>query len=402
VGAGRFVRVLAAAGVLLGGCSLFVPDDEEYVGGDGADAAAVGGFAGTLGGSAGQSGNGGVGGAAGSGGAGGSGGTISTGGTAGAGGAGGATGGAGGTSGSGGSTGGAGGAGGSGGAVCTPGSVTLQPQPSALYVMLDRTFSMQQYNNWPDAEQGIQQYVNGSNADGYIALQYFPLVSGAGSCTGTGYDTPEVAMGPLPASASAIVQSMNATNFAGLSGTSQLMGALSGGLSHALAHASQNPDRQVKLVVLTDWAGQDSCTTSLSALASVAEAAAEADPPVRTHVVELSALSASGLSQVAQAGGTGAAVHANDESDVLDGLRRARVPCRFSLPATGTPGASATLNAAAPTPLAQVAGPQACPGNGSSFFLSGTVPTALVLCPNACNSISLSANPTVDLPITCP
>jgi hypothetical protein len=139
--------------VALSACSLFVPDDDEYVGGD-VDAGLGGGSAGTAG--AGGSGAGGAGGDSGDGGIGGShgDGAGGTAGTAGSGGAGGVgidagTGGTGGTSGAGG-VGGVGGSGGSAGAgvvecsseICAPGeyccldignpnTATCQSAPSA-------------------------------------------------------------------------------------------------------------------------------------------------------------------------------------------------------------------------------------------------------------------------------
>jgi hypothetical protein len=278
--------------------------------------------------------------------------------------------------------------------------VTLSPQPTAAYVMLDRTASMSQ-GSWNDAEQGIQQFLNSSGATGHMGLQYFPLENGQGTCTGAGYSAPEVPIAALPGNTSALLQSLGSTGFAGFNVAAQLSGALSGGIAHTLTHASQNPDRQVKLVVMTDWNGTDNCTTTISVLAGIAQAGVEADPPVRTHVIALSGfLGTSNLDPIAQAGGTQQAIDANTDSDVEAGLRRAFIPCRFSLPSSGTPTSSATLSFGATAPLTAVASGAACQGN--QFFLSGTPPTALVLCPAACNAIPISSSPSVELDMSCP
>jgi hypothetical protein len=78
-------------------------------------------------------------------------------------------------------------------------------KPVALYIMFDRSQSMRGDKStpekWTPAVNAIKAFVDSDKSkDLDVALQYFPL-SGGKCSDGTGYKTPAVAMGRLPAHA---------------------------------------------------------------------------------------------------------------------------------------------------------------------------------------------------------
>src|SRR5690606_37357256 len=82
------------------------------------------------------------------------------------------------------------------------------PAPVALYVMFDRSRSMSDSNLWRPAKEAFAEFVRDPASNGMdLALEYFP--SSGGSCDGSGYSTPAVALGRLPEHADALVSSID-------------------------------------------------------------------------------------------------------------------------------------------------------------------------------------------------
>jgi hypothetical protein len=352
------LRALPIGALAAAGCSLFVPADEEYVGGvvDGGVSAGTGGSAA----SAGVAG-GGIGGVAASGGA-------------------------------------SGGNSGSGGTSCESGSSDLVPLVPALYLIVDRTTSMAADGKWTTARQGVLSFMQTSEG-GEIALGYFPPIQGAGTCSGSPYDVPVIALAPIAENAPAIKQSLDAA--APLPGqVSQLQGVLTGGAKYAVATAASRTDLQLSLVLLTDWNSiNDPCSTDASLLSAITAQASSAEPPVTTHLIGLQASDQNVLHQLADAGQSVAMASALTANQVRTALVRASWPCRFALPANVT-GASLTAIATSPIPrqLQQVSGSAACTGD-ADFYLSGNPPSTLALCPEAC--LQGSGPVQVQLVVTC-
>jgi hypothetical protein len=358
-------RALPIGTLIASGCSLFVPTDDEYVGGPGAG--------GSPAGAGGESG---------------SGGTAGT-----------ASGASGGLSGMGG-VGGSSGLAGSGGATCVSSVSELVPLVPAAYLIMDRTPSMLANNKWTTARNGVLSYGQNADPKSEAALQYFPPLEVEGTCAGTPYDTPEIAFAPIATNAQAIQLSLFGAQPTLLTQSSHLLGVLAGGTQYAVATAADRRDLQLSLVLITDWTGTtDDCPSQTTILAGLTRAAAMADPPATTHVLALQGSNHSVLSSIAKAGGSLQASIVMSDAEVRAGLERAAWPCRFAMPKAfqGATLSATAMAGAQPTELVQVAAASAC--SAARFHVSESEPYALTLCPEVCFGSSQPVS--VELTVAC-
>ena len=261
--------------------------------------------------------------------------------------------------------------------------------PTAMYLMLDRTTNG---NEWSSIKTGVEAFANDAGMAGnQLALQYMPPAAGPGSCGGNGYDKPAVPLSVMPSGAGAIAASLAAVNN---SGTTQLEGALSGGLDFCTSQAKQLTDHQVVFALLTDYTIFDSCGSTFT-LPQIASAALGGSPPVYTWVLGFSGANMSTLSQLANAGGTQSAVPVGSQGSIHNALSRAAVGCRFAPPG----GATVTGVTVAGQSLPKVSSAKAC-GNGSNAAGYYMVGSAVELCFASCEQVASSAP--VQLVVTCP
>lgn len=182
-------------------------------------------------------------------------------------------------------------------------------KPTVLYIMFDKSMSMAgppygQANIWPAAVSAIKSFVNDTKSAGLgVGLQYFPLSgSNGGSCsTGSGYSTPSVAVGKLPANASKISTSLDQHSANG-TGT-PIEGALRGVTEFCKSYQAAHPDEQCVSVLVTDGKPENSsgCSESTTTLANIAKAAKTAG--VTTFAVGLQGADFAVLDEIAKKGG---------------------------------------------------------------------------------------------------
>ena len=383
---------LAATTLLLAGCSVLAPSDDEFLGGSGSDAGASGGASGSggasTGGSAGTgastSGGGSPTGGGGSptGGGGsptGGGGSPTGGGGSPTGGGGSPTGGGGSPTGGGGSpTGGGGsptGGGGTGGTTCTPVQATAVPLDRAVYVMLDRSASMSGAN-WSGASSAVHNFTLASkSANVQFGLQFFPTDPG-GTCAGGGYSTPAVGFGVLPGLSAAVTNALNSMT---PNGTTALEGAFNGGTSAGKGYLTGKPATQFDLVFITDVTATTTgggCSSSDTLLQGILSSAW---PAVATHFIGLPGSTKAYLDAFADAGGTESSTAAITSNSIATALLQATTSCRFSPPASG---GAYTLSGGA-LPFTKVSSPSACQPQGW-FEYGGNA----VLCPALCQQVA--------------
>lgn len=178
--------------------------------------------------------------------------------------------------------------------------ITTKPAPVALYVMFDKSMSMQG-SLWTSAVEAMTSFVKDPGSSGMdMALQYFP---GGGSCdTGSGYSTPSVALGRLPEHAGALVKSLAEQGPNGL-GT-PIEGALRGVTQYCIEFQKTHADERCVAVLVTDGKpefsiGCEENNTKLAAIASDAWLTHK----VRTFAVGLKGADFGLLDQIARAGG---------------------------------------------------------------------------------------------------
>jgi hypothetical protein len=154
------------------------------------------------------------------------------------------------------------------------------PEPLVLYIMLDNSGSMDDNNKWTDAVTALTAFVNSDTTahgsawtcvseDGgvvpappdlpppgagsiSIAIQYFHPENVGGNpdeCNGSAHGTPAVPVGPLPANAQPIIDSLGNT---GPDGNTPTTGALTGGTQFCSGYQTANPDKKCVVVLVTD------------------------------------------------------------------------------------------------------------------------------------------------------
>jgi uncharacterized protein YegL len=178
-----------------------------------------------------------------------------------------------------------------------------EPQPIAIYVMLDKSGSMEGAP-WNSAVSSIKTFVNDPDSEHIdVALQYFPLSghNDAVNCNGTGYQEPAVAMAALPGNAGAIETSLDNTT---PNGGTPMEGALRGLVNFCKAYVppADHPGQECVGVLITD--GEPTwCDTSDANLTGVA-GDAYANDDIRTFTVGMAGADFPLLHDMAWAGGT--------------------------------------------------------------------------------------------------
>jgi hypothetical protein len=347
----------------------------------------------------------------------------------------GATGGNSGSGGSGGSAGasGAAGGGGIGGAAgaaddggvdaeadaCTKATFEQSIKPLAAYVLLDNSGSMTG-TNLSYATSGLTTFFGAQESAGMVvALGYFPgTLDTTASCTPSSYETPAVGFYPLswdPAPADVHEQAL-ATSLANLSatGTTPMYPALLGALTSAKAHALQNSQSEVIVLLITDGepTGCTFSTNNPQTIADTAAAFATGTPPVRTHTVGLPGSNQLTLKTIATAGqGTfhdlGPTFSAQKLVEAVNAIRVEALPCDLPLPTSvtdpNTVALSFTNGSGVVTDLVKVQNAAACTLNGWYFETDPTSgqPVKVVLCGDVCTATQNDPKSKIVLSVSC-
>lgn len=300
-------------------------------------------------------------------------------------------------------------------------------EPVAIYLMLDQSASS--ILLWPGAVNAINAFVNDPSSAGLdVAIQYFPLLTQA--CDGSGYATPEVLPGRLPAHAAMISASL--ANHAPFGFDTPMEGALRGVTQYCDRFQMENPDEQCVAVLITDGA-PSGCNEDFGQLAQIAADAFSSG--VLTYAVGLLGSDFTLLNQIAMSGGgedcdPGAnfACDVTANSDLLvDALNKIRdtvttietrietvttvvetpLECEWEIPPspTGTFDREkvnvqlSSMSANAVT-LGKVASDVACAQNGWRYD-DPSAPTRIIACEQTCEMIRATPQAKVDILLGC-
>jgi len=383
----------------LAGCSILAPSDDEYLGGGDTGGRSSGGSS-TGGTSTGGSSTGGA-----------SSGGTSTGGTSTGGSStgGSSTGGSstggtstggtstGGTSTGGTSTGGSSTGGTGGTSTCTPQQGTANPRAVELYLLVHRSLSLSNAQ-WSNLRNEISQFLNASSSAGVsVGLQYIPSAASASSCTGTGYDTPEVPFGLLPQNSTALQNSLGATTV--MTGT-EVEGAAHGIATLGAQRVQAKPNTQFSGVLLltASWYG---CGMSTAPIVSALSAAW---PTVSTYVIGAGNTATAELDSMAAAGGTLQHLGNGAFGDVNNALEQAARPCQFELPSGNWNSVNLTLHPGGTSVGVQVpelSSASAC-GKNPGWYVSPSNNQTAALCPASCLTATQSSGSTLEYQTVCP
>jgi hypothetical protein len=305
-------------------------------------------------------------------------------------------------------------------AACAAESHEGETLPLDLYVMLDRSNSMNVDDKWSSVTSAIQSFVETPDFAGLgVGIQYFPQKQ---LCTPDAYATPDVPIEALPAVGPKITQSLLSHD---TSGGTPMVPALSGAIAHARDSMQQNPGHKVIVVLATDGLPDAQCLSSadgatpntLEGVIAVATEGTSSDPPVQTFVIGVgSALTE--LDKIAAAGGSTKATlidstGQNTSSLFVEALNQVRVtalPCSYAIPIpqAGTINFS-KVNVAYKNPdgsiktaFVNVGSPAGClAGRAGWYYDNPSKPTQVVLCANSCDEVKATHTGRVDVLYGC-
>jgi len=328
----------------------------------------------------------------------------------------------------------------SSGDACAGSSYQGEQKPLDMFVMFDQSGSMGSDccgggNRWDALKNALIEFVQSPQSDGIgIGIQYFPLDApqidcnanpsaagcqcfgfcpgflcfcannGGGSCLVSDYATPDVPIGLLPATAPAIVNSLNAH---GPNGGTPTFPALDGAIQYASGYAAQNPGRKTIVVLATDGAPND-CNSNVNNVSQVAQAGYQANPSVQTFVIGVG--DTGNLNQIAQAGGSGQALvvsNANAGQEFLAAMNQIRgmaLSCEFNIPLPDNqPPNYNEVNVKHNDDLIYKVGTDAeCdPTRGGWYYDDPAAPQFIRLCPATCDLIT-TAQGRIDIELHCP
>jgi Mg-chelatase subunit ChlD len=246
------------------------------------------------------------------------------------------------------------------------------------------------------------------------------------SCQSGDYETPAVAIAPLPGAAPSITAPLAAHQPNGNTPTGT---ALQGAIDQARAFAVANPSHSVVAVLTTDGI-PDECgsTTAMddagTEVAQIAASGFQGSPSIKTFAIGIFTPDAmkSGtafLNQVATSGGTdqsfvisSAPALEQQLTMALNAIRATALPCRYSVPeGDGGPpdfnrvNIEYTSGAGSTLPLPYVQDGSQCGSSGGWYYdldpSQGAPPSTILMCPSTCTALSNDSNGHVDVVIGC-
>jgi len=342
------------------------------------------------------------------------------------------------------------------GNACASKTLDTAPIPLDMYVVLDRSGSMNLPQTMPidnvtpgtgDCNVGdatVSRWCRAINSlDGFfgsevaagtgVALQFFPaggctnsaspLLFGccdSGSCCGGGAEAkPAVALADLPAARAPLAEALNAAT--PWADRTPIEAALRGMINYTAG--ARRAGRQMMGVLVTDG-GPEGCATNSASLATLV-ANHRAKTGIPTYVVGTQGAAYSWLQPIAVAGG--APTHTDHCAggvkpcnfydvgsaksdvfiDVLQQIRRSAIACTYAVPPadSGLPdlkdvSLSVTPQGGKATRIEQVSGVSACK-TGGFYYDDPAKPKTIQLCPNSCDALRAADGGRVEILIGC-
>jgi len=316
--------------------------------------------------------------------------------------------------------------------VCQGVSVSAPTSPINVLILLDRSISMLESTDptvpgapsrWDAIRAALGSFVNSAQAaDARVGLQFLGLMLND-DCAVEKYAVPAVAVAPLAANRSALLDIMSTTRPGSLTPTAP---AVEGSLRYALALAQRPENAEIPTVLVlasdglptecgrvgTDGANVASLSQVTDIMRSYSKPPLDAagkptQPPIRTYVVapEGESLNARQLAQAGDAQafilGTRTGAGVDLEAEFLDALLRIVVKplsCEIEVPQTA-PGTGQGIdfekvrvrftgaNSQTVTEYPRTDGVVSCGANAAWYYDDPLAPKKIVFCQNACQAL---------------
>ncbi|HET9954714.1 MAG TPA: vWA domain-containing protein [Polyangiaceae bacterium] len=338
--------------------------------------------------------------------------------------------------------------------ACVQSRVHTEPIPLDVYIMLDRSGSMNlpqampignttagggdcnvgdtKESRWCNAINALNAFFISPDVQGTrVALQFFPagtcqsssnpLVYGCCSsgqcCLGAAEATPDVKLGALPAQAEPLRAALNAQ--VPWADRTPIEAALRGLLKYTSTQIT--PGRQVLNMLITDG-GPEGCDSNQNSLARLV-----ASYGLPTYVIGTQGAAYSWLEPIAVAGGAPAhtkhcaggvspchfydvgSAKADVFVEVLKQIRRSAIACHFAVPPSDVGLVDPTrvklsftpANATSATTLKRVDGASACGTGGGFYYDKPLDPSFISLCPSSCDAVRAADGGDMELLVGC-
>ena len=309
--------------------------------------------------------------------------------------------------------------------------------PLDMFVMLDRSGSMDEGGRWLSVTNAIKSFVDSNDSRGMgIGLGLYPVgrnpstppppaacTSSAdcaphygdclpllgceaapplvtSSCLSADYAKPKVPMQLLPMAAGTIKQALDSASPGG--DITPTFPALDGAHIYAAQWAKQNPGHVTVVVLATDGEPNNCGSISTNTTTNIAKRAEQAyknNPSIRTFVIGVGD-KVGDLNAIAASGGTGQAVYLSDANayqGLLDALNEIRgsVACEYQipLPEEGKEPDYDRLNVnitaeGKTETIGRVAAPSEChPDKGGWYYDNPNKPSKIMLCAATCQMV---------------
>ncbi|MEJ7733885.1 MAG: vWA domain-containing protein [Polyangiaceae bacterium] len=313
-------------------------------------------------------------------------------------------------------SGGSGGSGGGGFEQCADTSDEAKLQPVAMYIVVDKSGSMDDNNKWDNAEQAFVAFFQDPAADDLkVALRFWPNGNcDSDNCSTDACAQPEVDVGLLsdPAHEAALV---TAYQNEGPGGDTPMSAALAGATQWAVTYGAANPTEKAVVILVTDGE-PNGCEEDPDDIAAYA-AAAYASDGVLTFAVGLQGSGEDTMNTIAMAGGTNTGFfigNANAAADLLAALKAIQesvVSCAFAMPEPTDPSSpidpklvNVTYTAGdggPPQTIKQVQDASQCTAAGGWFYDNPVTPTTIELCPATCDAVQSDTGAKINIVLGC-
>lgn len=234
--------------------------------------------------------------------------------------------------------------------ACASETVEADQIPLSMFLVMDRSGSMQDANKWNQARQAMISFADSPAViSSKLGLTVFPPDVGD-ECAPDSY-RPIVPISQLPGAA---VQIKSELMSRAPNGGTPMAGAMQGAVNVMSEYLTANPGEDGIIILVTD--GDPAGCGNIAAVAKVAELGAAAKRPVRTFVVGMDGATFSNLDLVALAGGgatkaftasvtkTGSGTPQEQLLDALQQIRSGAIGCEYRLPAPSASQGTLDLN----------------------------------------------------------
>lgn len=281
---------------------------------------------------------------------------------------------------------------------CAEATYDSGPTDLSMFVLLDRSGSMQDDNRWGEVTAALSAFVDDPAAAGLgIGLQLYPLGITSDDCAPEKFAQAKVPIGKLPGAGPAIKAALVGIEPFGETPT---LPALRGGVQYARGVALANPKERVVIALVTDGA-PNACGSTAENVAEAEQEALATAPKVLTYVIGLATGYTDDIALMASAGGTGKPILVDDGAaaaqkivDAMLAVKLAQENCTFGVPipagaqpkATDLSARFRTAPGGEDVELAIVPDLGSCSGDG--FYPDDVdAPGSVTLCPTTCAKV---------------